>query len=56
MIGEGIELAALGITLDLFVEPRAIERCEPGAEFLQLIGREPRHGLFDVFKLAHKEK
>jgi hypothetical protein len=44
LIGEWIELAALSVTLDLFVEPRAIERFEPGAEISSSSAAMPRYG------------
>ena len=38
-IGELVELAGLGVTLDLAVEARRTERFEPGAKFRVLVGR-----------------
>ena len=44
LIGQAIELTALGVALDLLVKPRRFERLEPGAEFFEFIGREVRCG------------
>ena len=49
LFGEAIELASLGVTLDLAVEARGIERLKPVAEFRELIGRQLGDGLFEVF-------
>ena len=48
-----IELAALGVALDLLVETRGLEFLEPRPKARELVGRELGDGLFDVFKLGH---
>ena len=49
LIGEMVEFAGLGITLDFPIEARGIDRLEPFAEFRELVGRQLRHGFFEVF-------
>jgi hypothetical protein len=49
LIGEPVEPAGLGVALDLLIEPRGIERLEPGAEFRELFGRQRSDGFFEVF-------
>ena len=48
MLGGPIELAAHGVTLDLFVETCGIERLELGSEAVQLLARQGGNRLFDV--------
>jgi hypothetical protein len=48
LLGETIELASLGIALDLAIEARAVERIEPIAEFGELVGRKLGDGVFEV--------
>jgi len=49
LVGEAIELAGLGVTLDLAIEALGLELPEPRAKFRLLIGRQAGDGLFKVF-------
>ncbi len=44
LFGEPVELASLGVALDLLIEARGIERLEPVAEFRELVGRKLGNG------------
>jgi hypothetical protein len=35
--------------LDLLIEARSVQRIEPGAELIELIGRQPGNGPFKIF-------
>ena len=54
LVGEMIELARLGVALDLLVEARGVERIEPVAELRELIGGQLGDGVFEVFD-GHEE-
>src|ERR1700682_1824528 len=49
LIGEAVELAGLGVTLDLAIEAIGLERLEPSAEFRVLVGWQGGDGFLKVF-------
>jgi len=49
LFGEAVELAGLGVALDLVIEAPGIERLEPVAEFREFVRRQLGDGLFEVF-------
>ena len=49
LISEPVELAGLGVTLDLAIEAVGLECLEPGAELRVLVGRQPGDGFLKVF-------
>ncbi len=53
LVSQPIELAGLGVALDLAVEARGLEFLEPGAKAGELVGRQLGDGFFDVFDGAH---
>jgi hypothetical protein len=49
LIGEPVEFAGLGVTLDLAIEAVGLERLEPDEEFRVLVGRQAGDGILNVF-------
>ena len=49
-VSNRIELACLGISIELFVPVLGIKLEKPSAKTRQLLGRKMRHGLFEFFK------
>ena len=46
LIGQSVELAGLGVTLDFLIEARGVERLEPRAKFGELVRRPAWRRLF----------
>jgi hypothetical protein len=53
LLGQPIEFAGFGISLDLLVEMRRLELLEPSAKLLELIVRQLGDGSLDIFKGRH---
>jgi hypothetical protein len=49
LIGEAVELAGLGVSLDLAIQAVGLECLESSAEFRVLVGRQAGDGFLDVF-------
>ena len=47
LLGEAVKPAGSRVARDLLIETRRLERFEPGAEALQLVGRRSGNGLFE---------
>src|SRR5262245_54644 len=53
LLGELIEPAPLGVSLDPLVEMSGLEFLKPGAELCELVGRQFGYGFLDVLKARH---
>jgi len=53
LVSQPVELARLGILLDLLIEVPCLKFLESCPEAHELVGRQFGHGLLDVFKCGH---